>query len=343
MPAEWLSSSSSVPARTSALLEQGLHELSRPRRLQQLRWLLLFLLALWAVLALSRLVWSLVPRGDLELDPAVEVINPVKAPASAAAGSDVDIQRMMSWHLFGQAGGEPATAATPSPELVENRRDGIEKGARETRLDLRLRGVVASTEEGLGHAIIEYRKQQAVYAVEDKLPVSGNVVLAKVMPRQVVLDNAGTYELLTLFEETGLDEQVAAAPPVPPPARRSTGDREVQRRDDAQTTALASSFRDRLYEDPQSLAEVVNVSAVRSDGVLLGYRVSPGEQRQQFEQLGFRQGDLVTGINGIALDDPANTVRLYQTMRTASEAVFDLERGGQAMSISVQLQHGESP
>ena len=169
----------------------------------------------------------------------------------------------------------------PSPEPVESRRDGIEKGARETRLELKLRGVVASTEEGLGHAIIEYRKQQAVYAVEDKLPVSGNVVLAKVMPRQVVLDNAGTYELLTLFEETGLDEQVAAVPPLPPPARRSTGDREVQRRDDAQTTALASSFRDRLYQDPQSLAEVVNVSAVRSYGVLLGYRVSPGEQRQQ--------------------------------------------------------------
>jgi general secretion pathway protein C len=48
----------------------------------------------------------------------------------------------------------------------------------------------------------------------------------------------------------------------------------------------------------------------------------------------------VTGINGIALNDPANTMRLYQTLRTANEAVFDLERKGQALSISVNLDSG---
>ena len=39
----------------------------------------------------------------------------------------------------------------------DSSREGIEKGARETRLDLILRGVVASTEDGLGHAIIEHQ------------------------------------------------------------------------------------------------------------------------------------------------------------------------------------------
>ena len=40
----------------------------------------------------------------------------------------------------------------------------------------------------------------------------------------------------------------------------------------------------------------------------------------------------MTGINGIALDDPANTMRLYQTMRSASEAVFELEREKPALT-----------
>ena len=53
-------------------------------------------------------------------------------------------------------------------------------------------GFVASTEDGLGHAIIEHRSQQTVYAVEDELPVPGKVVLAKVMPKQVVLDRLTT-------------------------------------------------------------------------------------------------------------------------------------------------------
>ena len=57
-------------------------------------------------------------------------------------------------------------------------------------------------------------------------------------------------------------------------------------------------------------------------------------------QTQLRPGDLITGVNGIALDDPANTVRLYQTMRSASEAVFDLERENQQLTVSVSLDGG---
>jgi general secretion pathway protein C len=83
------------------------------------------------------------------------------------------------------------------------------------------------------------------------------------------------------------------------------------------------------------------VNAVRQNGDLLGYRISPGKDRAQFSQLGFKSGDLVTGVNGIDLNDPANTMRLYQTMRTASEAVFDLQRGEESVSLSVSLQSSQ--
>jgi general secretion pathway protein C len=53
--------------------------------------------------------------------------------------------------------------------------------------------------------------------------------------------------------------------------------------------------------------------------------------------LGFKAGDVVTGVNGIALSDPGNTVRLYQLMRNAREAVFDLERGEELLSVTVSL------
>jgi general secretion pathway protein C len=79
------------------------------------------------------------------------------------------------------------------------------------------------------------------------------------------------------------------------------------------------------------------VSAVRENGQLLGYRLAPGKERAQFEQLGFMPGDLVTSVNGIALDDPANALQLYQTMRTATEAVFDLRREDQQITLSVNL------
>ena len=97
------------------------------------------------------------------------------------------------------------------------------------------------------------------------------------------------------------------------------------------------SYRERLYQDPQSLANVVGVAAVREGGSLVGYRVSPGQDQAQFTQLGFKAGDLVKSINGIDLTSPANTMRLYNAMRSASEAVFEVERAGQPVTLTVSL------
>ena len=102
-------------------------------------------------------------------------------------------------------------------------------------------------------------------------------------------------------------------------------------------TEVARTYRAKLYDNPQSLADVVRVSAVRENGELRGYRIAPGKEPEQFEQLGFKPGDLITSVNGIALNDPANTLRLYQTMRSASEAVFDLRRDDQPLTVSVSL------
>lgn len=341
MPAQWLNSSSDVRGRVTAAVEGGLRGLAQPARAHRLRQVLLALFALWAVLALAGLVWGLFPAAQTPATAQIKVLNPVSMQTSATTAVPVDIQRMVGWHLFGKAG----APAEHKPKVSEataaaTNREGIEQGASETRLDLKLRGVVASTEDGLGHAIIENKKRQAIYAVDDKLPVSGRVVLAKVMPRQVVLDNGGKYELLTLYEDSGLDAQLPARttkPKRPNTRAKQGGTPSAGTGSTEGTTTLARDYRERLYQDPQSLAEVVSVSAVRQDGELLGYRIGPGKDQQQFKQLGFKSGDLVTSINGIALNDPANTMRLYQTMRSAGEAIFDLQRGGQEVTVSVSL------
>jgi general secretion pathway protein C len=334
LPAQWLSTTDEVSDRVSNSLGSFVRELSRPERQRRLRQLVLVLLFLWLLYSLASLTWSLLPR-EQTLPDTPAIINPVAPEELKPVAADVDIGQLREWHLFGEAGQKQTSVeqepVEPPPATA---RDGIEKGARETRLQLRLRGVVASTEQGLGHAIIEHRNKQAVYAVDDKLPVSGEVVLAKVMQRQVVLDNGGTYELLTLYEETELDTQVSREASVAAAPRRRSS---VDKRNDQQASSLARSYRDRLYQNPQSLADVVSVNAVRVDGELQGYRLSPGKDAAQFAQLGFRAGDLVKSVNGISLDDPANTMRLYQTMRTASEAVFEIERGDQPVSLSVSL------
>jgi general secretion pathway protein C len=337
--AQWLSNSSAVSERVSAALAGALNTVSRPHHMRRIRLALICLLACWAAVVSARLIWALVPSKQPAAATVPAVINPVAGGASVRDAVSVDIDGMVAWHLFG----EPNAAAVAIPTPVEteqaNSRVGIEDGAEETRLQLMLRGVVSSTEDGLGFAIIENSSLQDVYAVGDKLPVQGEVVLAKVMPRQVVLDNGGTYELLLLYEESSMGASGAG---MPVSANPGAATEQVDRRADAETTNLALSYRERLYQNPQSLVDVVSISAVREGATMVGYRVSPGKDAEQFAQLGFQSGDVVTAINGVSLDNPTNTMVLYNSLRTAADVVFELQREGQQLTLSVNLDGGAS-
>jgi general secretion pathway protein C len=236
--------------------------------------------------------------------------------------------------VFGAA--EPSEVQDLAPvNAVATPREGIENGARETSLALTLTGIVASTTDGLGSAMIEARKKQELYSVGDDLPANGKVTLAKILPKQVVIDNNGTYELITLFDDNGIVGIVQSASSELPnrtpalTAEVSTNQSERQQ--------LAANYREQLYSDPKSLAGLVSISAVQSDGGLKGYRVAPGRDAEQFTALGFKAGDIVTAVNGYTLSDPTNTVRLYQLMRDATDATFEIERDGSPVSISVSL------
>ena len=329
---QWYQRSNESLEQAANALTTAWHALAKPERARRVRQLIVLLLLVWAVFALAEIVWSFFPRSTVVLPPENSMLNPMKSRSGSTAAESVDLEAMLSWHLFGVAGeAAPVQEALVVPVFSD--RDGIEKGARDTRLNLKLRGIIAATGDGLGYAIIEHKSTQDVYAVGDKLPVGNRVTLAKVIPGSVVLDNGGTYELLRLFEEIGLlgqlpSEQLKTA---------AVTQAAIDSRGGGQRAAIGTSLRQQLYDNPQTLAEVVRVSAVREDNTLKGYRIEPGKSVEQFTGLGFKAGDVVTSVNGINLDDPGNTMQLYQLMRSATEAVFDLERAGQSLTLTVNL------
>ena len=304
------------------------------QRLSVLQRGLIAVLVLWAVNSTANTLWALIPSSPVEVSKSV-VINPPPSSNAASAGSEtIDVSSILGMSVFGAA--EPSEVQDLAPvNAVATPREGIENGARETSLALTLTGIVASTTDGLGSAMIEARKKQELYSVGDDLPANGKVTLAKILPKQVVIDNNGTYELITLFDDNGIVGIVQSASSELPnrtpalTAEVSTNQSERQQ--------LAANYREQLYSDPQSLAGLVSISAVQSDGGLKGYRVAPGRDAEQFTALGFKAGDIVTAVNGYALSDPTNTVRLYQLMRDATDATFEIERDGSPVSISVSL------
>jgi general secretion pathway protein C len=305
-------------------------------RLQRLQTGLIVLLVLWSLSSVSQLIWIPFRANPIDAAPAL-ALNPPK-PAGGQQTAVIDASGALGLGLFG--GLPEALADADSAALTEASRDGIEQNAQATRLALTLTGIVASTEDGIGSAVIKSGATEKVYAVGDALPASGQVVLAKVMPQQVVIDNNGTYELIKLYEAPVLRSQPGPrghpgkTPQLLPPAPVERGEYSATA---AQQTALASEYRRQLYDSPESLASVVSVSPVREGDRVIGYRLAPGADRVAFDTFGFQSGDIVTAVNGLALSDASNTVKLYQTMKDATQASFDIERDGGTVTVNVDL------
>ena len=76
---------------------------------------------------------------------------------------------------------------------------------------------------------------------------------------------------------------------------------------------------------------------MREGGSVKGYQVAPGPDRDAFDATGFQPGDIVTAVNGLALSDASNTLKLYQMMKDTDQATFELERNGESVTLSVDI------
>ncbi len=290
------------------------------------RWRLLVMAvcAAWVLANLARLVWIALPLGSAPVpaNPA-PVVNALVAGSPKAHTDSIDIETMAGWHLFGEVG---AVAKTAGPAAAEEQ-------AQDTTLNLQLLGLISAEDQSQARAVIMADGQQQQFAVGEQVPGNGKVVLNKVLVDRVILDNNGHFETLWLYDPATAAHLGQANDVAPTPAAAAT----VDMRANSNVTAMAQGYRQQLYQNPSSLADVIQVAPANEGGKLLGYRVRPGRDPQQFEQFGFKPDDIVTSINGISLDDPQRSLELYNVIRTAKEASFTVRRGSEEINLVVSL------
>ncbi|SFC94322.1 type II secretion system protein C (GspC) [Thiohalospira halophila DSM 15071] len=258
--------------------------------------------------------------------------------AIAAAAADI------AWRLMPAAGQGPAPAAAPQAASVSDERgpdvarhalfgepdetaDG-EAGiteAPETTLQLVLRGVIATGDPATSRAIIAGREGEEGYSPGDNLP--GGAVLERVFENRVLLRRDGR------FEELRMPRTDLARPAQREDDLVSTGDIEPDL-----SESEVRDFRDRLRNDPGSLAGIFRASPVRENGEVRGYRVRPGSEGELFRRFGFEAGDIITEVNGTPLDSPRRGMELMNQLGEADTLSVVVERDGQRRRIEMRLQ-----
>ena len=191
--------------------------------------------------------------------------------------------------------------------------------APQTSAPLVLAGVLAVPDPKRGLAIIGPNAGSAkLYTVGSAVP--GGVSLYAVYPDRVLLDRGGVIESLLLPRKGPL----AGMPAMATDSGQSGGQR------------LATFAQG----NGALLGGLVRAQPVFVGSKLSGYRIYPGGRTSvgAFTHLGLRPGDLITGVNGTALDDPNRANEILQTLSSAANANVTVLRNGQSQEITLNLE-----
>jgi general secretion pathway protein C len=218
----------------------------------------------------------------------------------------IDVQSLVAAHLFGMAVADPTTQDPANAPL--------------SSANLVLAGTIATRDPKHGIAIISDGGPAKVFSVGDT--VTG-ATLHSVYLDHVILDRAGVLETLPL------PRLLAGSRPT---AMRRGGP-------DPGTVAAVDNIRRLVQQDPGLLDQVMRTVASYDNvaGKLRGFRAYPGKNRAIFNKLGLKPGDLVTAINGQALDDPQRSQEVFNTIQTSDHVTVTLERGGQKQDVTLNI------
>ena len=276
-----------------------------------LTWGLVVILA-WVI---GRMVWL--------------ALQPAQAPAtwqastvavSSNAGNDrAEVAKVLNMNLFGRF--------QQSAPVVE-RKQPVKQDAPQTRLNLTLVGLVASSNPQTALAVITHRGKQNTYGLSEAIEGT-RATLQAVYPDRVIIRNSGRDETLML---DGVDFSKASqntARTRPPEPRASQPE---------EPTSELSRIKQEILEKPQTLFSYIRLSQVKRDGELVGYRVNPGKERALFDAVGLKANDLAVSLNGNDLTDAAVMAKLWTELSSATDFTLTVEREGQLHDIYIELQ-----
>jgi general secretion pathway protein C len=252
-----------------------------------------FLLVIAIAYQLATLTWALMPGA------APTVATPATRNPDTPGGAErpvTDYSVLEKSHPWGEADKEPA----PIVETVVD--------APDTTLSLTLTGILASGEgDPDGQAIISAnRGQEKTYRIGQAIESANGATLHSVFADRVLLNRGGNLETLRLPKETVAGGAAARvrSPSLAPAAQAPANE----------------SLRGIISQNASRLTDIVRLAPHVDGGQVVGFRVTPGRDKETFEALGFQSGDVVTDINGVVLDDASRGLQAFEALGEATMA-----------------------
>ena len=316
---------------------------------QRVPGVLTFFLVIALGVTLANLLWMIVTPAP-SIAQAGNRVNPGQV---ASLGRQENYGKLIAdQHLFGAI---PKAAPTKIKKTAPVRVAAPTKAP--VKLNIKLHGIISSKDEAGGFAMISYNgKTQEVFSPGEPIPKklpgqdtveSIGVMVTKISKTSVTIDNNGTEQILKLPETTKSSRasnnnrgsasrttSAATKPRIIKPTTNTNPSPTIGTSGGIQTLA---ELREEAMVNPNVLMTVITPSIVRENGQMTGIRVYPSRNRKLFRALGLRNGDIVTQVNGVMIDDQSKGLAIFQQLAESSSLEIHIKRGGNEQILTPQF------
>ena len=205
--------------------------------------------------SLANLTWRIIPQPEM-MDESLVVVRPQARVAPQPAANVPNANVIAQWNLFGKV-----ELDKPKPKPLQS----VET-APPTKLNLKLRGLFASTNKENARAIIADAKQdEDSYAIGDDVP--GGAKVHDILKTKVVLEHNGKLEVLELPQDIPLSSGADLASVNAKSRGRSSrrGRNTLIDSSKGDKGALLKQYRDALITNPQSVMGLINARPYSKD------------------------------------------------------------------------------
>ena len=205
------------------------------------------------------------------------------------------------------------------------RGEPAQSGSVVTSLQLTLYGIRMNEGSGLGSAILAGPDGvQGSYAVGDE--IAPGAKLASVQFDHVTIDRGGNMESLYMDQSVPA-ETVGGESGIAQPVTSTLLDGAPEQAPIAALTGgLASGLSGAVTMQPRSF-----------EGKVTGIVVSPQGSGAMFKAAGFRDGDIITSVNGKPVTSTADIESLKSQIAPGARISVNVERGANTVPISINL------
>lgn len=189
-----------------------------------------------------------------------------------------------------------------------------------TSLDIKLWGTIIGT-DNKNFAVIESSRKQNLYHTGDTIQ---NAEIKVIYREKIVLRVNGKDEILEMEKVSSSD--------------RKPSSQDIKQRASTTNINVKRSKIEAASQNINELMKQVNIRPYFEKGKPRGLMLSRIRPHSIFQELGLKNGDVITGVNGEPIDTVDNVLKLYKRLKTSNNAKLDIKRRGRNQSITYTIE-----